>query len=142
MIGTVFFDSNVLVYAQGGPRADLGKQFRAKELFEQHILSHSAAVSTQVVQEFYTVCRRFGMDRRELLPAVETLLGLHLVVNGPAEIQAALRLEDRYQISFWDALIVAAAESAGAEVLFTEDLHHGQPYGSVVARNPFLPPET
>jgi predicted nucleic acid-binding protein len=134
--GKTFFDSNILVYAQGGQ--DIAKQRRAQELFQQYAASGMAAVSTQVVQEFYNVCRRLGMDRQELFAAVDTLLNQRLlVVNGPDEIRAAIRLEERYQIPFWDALMVAAAEAAGAEVLFTEDLNDGQQYGSVVARNPF-----
>jgi predicted nucleic acid-binding protein len=52
-------------------------------------------------------------------------------------ILAALAIEERYQISFWDALIVAATEAAGAQVLYTEDLSDGQQYGQVVVRNPF-----
>jgi predicted nucleic acid-binding protein len=50
--------------------------------------------------------------------------------------------ELRYQISFWDGLILAAAEAGGAEVLYTEDLSHGQRYGGVLARNPFRPTDT
>jgi len=69
--------------------------------------------------------------------AVQELLVLPLVMTGPPEIRAAIRFEQRYRISFWDALIVAAAESGGADMLFTEDLNDGQQYGSVMARNPF-----
>jgi predicted nucleic acid-binding protein len=47
--------------------------------------------------------------------------------------------EERHKVSFWDALILAAAESGGAEVLYTEDLNDGQQYGAVQARNPFRP---
>lgn len=60
-----------------------------------------------------------------------------LVVLGPSHIRAAIENEDRFHISFWDALIVAAAEAGGASLLFTEDLNDGQHYGSVLARNPF-----
>jgi predicted nucleic acid-binding protein len=54
---------------------------------------------------------------------------------------SAIQNEERYQISFWDALILAAADSGGAEVLYTEDLNDGQQYGSVLVRNPFRSPE-
>jgi predicted nucleic acid-binding protein len=50
----------------------------------------------------------------------------------------ALELEQRYQISFWDAMIVQAAESAGCEVLYSQDLSHRQEYGGVLVVNPFL----
>ena len=60
-----------------------------------------------------------------------------MVIIDADSILAALATEERYQISFWDALIVAAAETAGAQVLYTEDLNDGQRYGQVVVRNPF-----
>jgi predicted nucleic acid-binding protein len=68
---------------------------------------------------------------------VRSLLDLPVVIIDADSILAALATEERYQISFWDALIVAAAETAGAQVLYTEDLNDGQRYGQVVVRNPF-----
>jgi predicted nucleic acid-binding protein len=56
---------------------------------------------------------------------------------GPSHIERALWAEEYYQVSFWDALIPAAAEIRGADVLYTEDLSDGQQYGSVKAENPF-----
>lgn len=95
-------------------------------------------LSTQVVQEFYVAgSRRLGMPRRELQEATAALLECELVVVGPAHIMSAISMEGRYQVSFWDALILAAAESGRAEVLYTEDLNDGQRYGSVMVRNPF-----
>jgi predicted nucleic acid-binding protein len=64
-------------------------------------------------------------------------LDLPLVILGPSHITSAIQNEEQYRISFWDGLILAAAESGGAEVLYTEDLNHGQQYGTVFARNPF-----
>jgi predicted nucleic acid-binding protein len=69
--------------------------------------------------------------------ATTTLLGWPLIAIGPAEIMSAIEAEERYQISFWDGLILAAAEAGGAEVLYTENLNDGQRYGAVVARHPF-----
>ena len=59
-------------------------------------------------------------------------------MNGPDSIVEALDLEERYQISFWDALVIRAAHASGAEVLYSEDLSHGQMYGSVRVMNPFV----
>ena len=56
---------------------------------------------------------------------------------GPPHILRAIQDEEHHKISFWVALILAAAESGGAEVVYTEDLNDGQKYGNVVARNPF-----
>ena len=135
-----FFDTNVLLYMYGG--ADPAKRTCARKLFQQHADSGRVRVSTQVVQEFYVSgSRKLGMARRELLEAVAALLDLPLIVVGPAHIVAAIEFGVRYQIAFWDALIIAAAESSGAEVLYTEDLNDGQRYGTVLARNPFRFPE-
>ena len=131
--GKVFFDTNVLLYLYSG--ADLAKQAHAQRLALEHV--GRIVVSTQVVQEFYTAGRRkIGMPQSELEEAVQELLVLPLVMTGPPEIRAAIRFEQRYRISFWDALVVQAAESSGAAVLFSEDLPDGQTYGNVRVANP------
>lgn len=130
-----FFDTNVLLYMYG---SDAVKRSRAIELYEEYTLSERMLISTQVVQEFYSVgSRRVRMPRALLHEIVAELLTWPVITIWPAEIVAALEIEERYRISFWDALILAAAESGGADVLFTEDLNDGQQYGTVTVRNPF-----
>jgi predicted nucleic acid-binding protein len=132
-----FFDTNVLLYMYGG---DAGKRTRAKDLFREYTRAGRMLVSTQVVQEFYAAgSRKLGMPRPELRDAAAALLDCPLVVVGPSHILSAMQNEERHKVSFWDALILAAAESGGAEVLYTEDLNDGQQYGAVQARNPFRP---
>jgi predicted nucleic acid-binding protein len=133
--GKAFFDTNVLLYMYGG---DQGKQAQAKQLFRQYARADRMLLSTQVVQEFYAAgSRKLGMPRRELREATAALLESPLIVVGPSHIASAMQNEERYQIHFWDALILAAAESGGAEVLYTEDLNDGQQYGTVLVSNPF-----
>lgn len=133
--GRAFFDTNVLLYIYGG---DPAKRARATGLFREHSLSGGLVLSTQVVQEFYAAgSRKLGIPRSELLEAVAALLECPLVTVGPVEITAAVVAEERYRISFWDALMIAAAETAGAELLYTEDLSDGQRYGTTTVRNPF-----
>ncbi len=133
--GKAFFDTNVLMYMYGG---DAARRARAKELFYAHGSAGSLLISTQVVQEFYAAgLRKLGMPRQELCAATSLFLQCPLVIVQPAHIQAAIENEARYRISFWDGLILAAAESGGAEILYTEDLNDGQRYGAVEARNPF-----
>ena len=92
-----------------------------------------------MVQEFYAAgARKLGIPRRQLRETTRSLLDLPLVIIGPSHINRALENESRHKISFWDALILAAAEAGGAELLYTEDLNHGQKYGAVLVRNPFL----
>jgi predicted nucleic acid-binding protein len=131
-----FFDTNVLLYLYSS--ADPGKQERARTLYREHALSGSILVSTQVVQEFYVAAtRKLRLANPVARTLTEALLDLPLVIVSPAHIRSALDYERHYQISFWDALIVAAAEAGGAAVLYTEDLNDGQQYGSVLVRNPF-----
>ena len=134
--GKAFFDTNVLLYMYSG--ADLNKQNQARELFRQCMEQGRILVSTQVVQEFYAAgSRKLGMPRPQLREAISALLDLPLVVVGAAEITSAIDSEGRYSLSFWDALILAAAESGGADIVYSEDLSHGQQYGGVTVRNPF-----
>ena len=60
------------------------------------------------------------------------------MADGGGSILRGLEVQERNRISFWDAMIVRAAESAGCEVLYSEDLSHGQEYGGVLVVNPFL----
>src|SRR5687767_9736544 len=116
-----FFDTNVLLYMFGG---DAGKRKRATELFEGYAQSGRMLLSTQVVQEFYAAgSRKLGVPRRELREAITAFLDLPLVVLGPFHITQAIQNEEQYKVSFWDGLILTAAESGGAEILYTEDLN-------------------
>ena len=63
-------------------------------------------------------------------------LAWDLVTNDGASVLDAIDLEARFQLSFWDALIVTAARNGGASVIYSEDLQHGQRFGSVRAENP------
>jgi predicted nucleic acid-binding protein len=139
MSGEAFVDTNLLVYAhdrQAGTKA-----IRAQELLAQLWKEKRGVLSTQVLQEFcVNVRRKFQqpMTSAEVREAVLAYKSWRMVVNTANSILRALELEQRYQISFWDAMIVQAAESAGCEVLYSEDLSHGQEYGRVLVVNPFL----
>ena len=134
-----FVDTNVLVYAHD--RAAGAKHEVARALVERLWQERSGIVSTQVLQELYVNLRQ--KTRTPLAPA-EALLLLadylrwELVVNTGESILEAVDLEQRFRLSFWDALIVHAATASGAETLYSEDLGHGQKYGPVRVTNPFL----
>jgi len=72
----------------------------------------------------------------EIGKLIEDYLSWEIVVNTPQSILAALGIEKRYKVSYWDALILHAAESCGATILYSEDLGHGQRYGTVEVVNP------
>jgi predicted nucleic acid-binding protein len=132
-----FVDTNILMYAHDSAAGE--KHARAKALVEELWKSRSGAVSTQVLQELAVNLRRKAkkpLDAKATRDVISDYLAWHVVVNGGDSILEALELEARYQLSFWDALVVQAAMVAGAEILYSEDLSDGQRYGTVQVENP------
>jgi predicted nucleic acid-binding protein len=133
-----FVDTNVLVYAHDSSAG--WKRDTAHALMAQLWGSGSGVLSTQVLQELCVALRRkaaLPLSADDTRKVVETFLSWEIVVNTPVSVFRALYLESRYQISFWDALILQAAEGSGATILYSEDLASGQKYGSVRVVNPF-----
>lgn len=138
MSAEFFVDSNVLVYAHDAGAGD--RHEVARELVRRLWRDRSGVLSTQVLQEVYVNVRRKAekpVSREEALRLIEDYLAWEVVVNTPRSVLEAIRIEKRFDISFWDALIVHAAQSAGATTLYTEDLNDGQAYGPVRAIDPF-----
>ncbi|HEY3056341.1 MAG TPA: PIN domain-containing protein [Thermoanaerobaculia bacterium] len=138
MIEKVFVDSNVLVYAHD---ADAGaKQRIAANAVAEILDARSGVLSIQVLQEFYsTVTRklRSAVTRevaRELLRGYSSWTIQPLTAD---DVVTASFLEQRHQLSFWDALIVQTAVLAGAKRLLSENFQHGRSIGGVVVENPF-----
>ncbi len=134
-----FVDTNVLMYAHDAAGGE--KHQRAKELVERLWRARAGVVSTQVLQELAVNLRRKArkpLSARETREIVADYLTWRVIVNRGSAILEALDLEFRHQISFWDALVIRAAQSAGVDTLYSEDLSHGQNYGGVTAVNPFL----
>ena len=134
-----FVDTNILMYAHD--KAAGAKHERAKALVEELWRDRTGVVSTQVLQELSVNLRkkvRQPVDAKATRDIVADYLAWQVIVNGGEAILDALDIEKRYQISFWDALIVQAAQSSGAEVLYSEDLADGQRYASIHVLNPFV----
>jgi predicted nucleic acid-binding protein len=135
---TVFIDTNVLVYAHDAE--DKEKAAAAIALLTELWTSGTGAVSTQVLQEFYSVATgklRPPMSPAEARQVVADYAEWAVVETTPQLILSATVLHERHEVSFWDALIVEAALLAGADTLLTEDLHHGQQFGPLAVHNPF-----
>ena len=132
-----FVDTNILIYAHD---ADAGaKHERARALVEELWRTRSGVVSTQILQELAVNLRRKTaqpLSAKATRGIVADYTSWQVVENNAESILEALELEERYQISFWDALVIQAARTAGAEVLYSEDLSDGQMYGSVRVVNP------
>jgi predicted nucleic acid-binding protein len=137
MSDRVFLDTNILVYAHE-PESGI-KHERARALIEKLWNTGAGVLSTQVLQELCVNLRR-KMAKPWTLEETRNLIldykNWQIVVNTPDSVIEALAIEASYQISFWDALIVHAAERSGATILYSEDFSDGQTYGSVRVVNP------
>jgi predicted nucleic acid-binding protein len=134
-----FVDTNILVYAYD--RGAGAKHAKALDLLENLWLEGTGILSTQVLQEFYVNVRRKAqrpVTVEQARDLVSDYLAWDPVVNDGAAMLEAIDLENRYKLSFWDSLIVAAAQKSGASIIYSEDFNHGQKFGSVEVRNPFL----
>lgn len=134
-----FADTNLLVYAYD--RTAGSKHHLVVKFFHELLATTAGVLSTQVLQELAVSLQRkvaAPMSPSEVSSILTELQqDWEIFINVPATILNALRLEDSFQISFWDALILSSAQSASATILYTEDLNHGQLYGGVRVLNPF-----
>jgi predicted nucleic acid-binding protein len=137
MNGLAFFDTNVLVYADDVSWPE--KQERAIALFAEHLRRGTAVVSLQVLQEYFAAAtRKLRLTPEKAQRKVEILARGRVVRFEPSDVVAAIELHRLTCVSFWDALIVHAARSAGALVLYSEDLGRNAVVGGVRVVNPFL----
>jgi predicted nucleic acid-binding protein len=139
MSGKCFVDTNILIYAYDSSSGS--KHATAGALLDRLWQSGTGVLSTQVLQEFCVTMQRNALRRpglNDIRAVIFAYLAWEVVVNPPESVITALEIAARYKISFWDALIVSAAEQAKAETLYSEDLNAGQLYGSVRVVNPFL----
>src|SRR5580704_4151728 len=133
----VFVDSNVLLYAVDD--ADRKKQQAARDWRAELWKSRRGRTSFQVLSEFYVnAVRKRPSAREEARAEVRDLLAWNPVVAEAALLERGWKIQDRYHLSFWDALIVAAAKAALCRYLLTEDLQAGQALDGIEVVNPFL----
>lgn len=133
-----FFDTNVMVYAVD-PSAGL-RHVPAQELMARHMQERTLVLSTQVLQEGYSVLTRKKQVSTDLALEVVSTWAEEKVVPASVDlVLAGLALSRRYQLSVWDGLIVQAALQAGCDVVFSEDLQAGMRFGDLEVINPFTP---
>lgn len=135
----VFLDTNALLYAY-----DLTTP--AKRNASLRLLSttnqgnFSAVISTQVLQEFYNgLTRKLRIPSRDAAVELKNLMTLEIVSMTPTIVVAATEFHAAHSLSFWDALILAAAQSARCDELWTEDFQAGRQFGNLKVVNPFFP---
>ncbi len=132
-----FVDTNVLLYAAGSLPAEQAKRQRAAE-----VLTRTDCVfSVQVFQEFYVQATRPSrpapLSHEAAVAFITTLLRFPVQALTVAVLRDALALKARFQVSYWDAAILAAARAAGCREVLSEDLNAGQDYDGVRVVNPF-----
>ena len=131
-------DTNVIVYAYDTTAG--AKRDRARELLQRLWESGEGILSVQVLQElFVTLTRKFATsvtvgDARQLVADMATW---HVFAPGAGDVLDAVDASARWQLPFWDAMVLIAARRGGADVVWSEDLNDGQAYDGVVVSNPF-----
>ena len=136
---TCFFDTNVLIYAIDGRFAE--KQKCAIALYAQTVKDRSFVISTQVLVEFFnatTQGKQPLLQRHEAQSQVSALARQRVIPTTASMVVSAMGYTERFQMQWFDALMVDAAVSAGAKTLYSEDMHHGQRFGELTVVNPFL----
>jgi len=130
MTARFFVDTNVLAYAASNAVADQAKRKRALDLIEQPDL----ALSGQVLAEFYVTATskaKLNLTHDEAVFLLNTLDRIPACPITRELVMAAVTLRQRYQISYWDAAILAAAKAMGCATVYSEVLNDGQSYDGV-----------
>jgi predicted nucleic acid-binding protein len=136
MTAPVFVDSNVFIYAvdRANPRKNEAARLWRSELWKSRL----GRVSFQVLEEFYAnVHRKWPGAREQVQAEIRNLMAWRPVVIDERIVEDGWTIQERYKISFWDSLIVAAAKAASCRYLLTEDLQASQDLDGVVIVNPF-----
>ena len=132
-----FFDTNVLIYADDSSAPE--KQKRANDLFIEHLQHGMAALSLQVLQEYFAVAtQKFAIAPEIAQRRVEIFSLANVVRFDVNDVIAAIELHRLTQLSFWDALVVHAARVSGASTIFSEGFQHGGVLAGVRVLNPFV----
>jgi predicted nucleic acid-binding protein len=136
MTAPVFVDTNVLLYALDN--RDPHKQQAARAWRAELWKRRRGRISFQVLQEFYVnVAQKWPAAKDDARAEIRDLMTWKPIAVDSAVIERGWKIQDRYQLSFWDALIVAAAKLSSCGFLLTEDLQAGQDLDGIVVVNPF-----
>ena len=139
MKNSMFLDTNILVYAYD--QHDPHKQIIAQGLLTDGIKQENLILSVQVLGEFFNVVTRYipqPMSPGEAKEVINTLSILPVQDIDMMMVKRAIDTHDVYQISYWDSLIISAAERAGCGMILSEDLSDGQIYHNILVNNPFI----
>lgn len=133
-----FFDTNILIYA--ADRSEPEKQSLARRLLNSAVENETGALSVQVLGEFFSVVTRripYPLSVEEAEETIHRVAVLPVVELDWALVRRAIDTHKEYGISYWDSLIIAAAEKAGCTQIVSEDLNSGQSYHGITVVDPF-----
>lgn len=132
-MNAAFFDTNIVFYAAA--RDGSSKWETARGLLH----ARRIVVSTQVLMETYAaLTRKLKLAQSQARQWTEMLAQETVIAVEADDVRAALDAAQRFQVSHWDGLILKSAEKSGLDLVYTEDLNHGQMYGPVRVCNPFI----
>jgi predicted nucleic acid-binding protein len=130
-----FLDTNILLYAASSAKSEQNKRTKAREL----LAKEGGGLSVQVQAEFYVnATGKFKLPHDKVVGILESLDSYPVLALTEAVFWAALQIKGRYQLSYWDSAIIAAALELGCHTVYSEDLNHGQSYAGVRVINPFV----
>lgn len=138
MKGANFFDTNILVYAYDNHFPD--KQQRAREVIISAVKNGNGVLSTQVLGEFFTVVTRkikTPLSVRDARSIIQYMGSMPVQEIDLLIVKRAIDTLEQYKISYWDSLIIAAAERAQCNCILSEDFIAGQKYHDIEITNPF-----
>jgi predicted nucleic acid-binding protein len=137
MADRYFVDTNVLVYSRDVSERE--KQKRAREWMRYLWYTRSGKLSYQVLQEYYVTVTEIlkpGLDRESARNDIRLLLAWQPVPVDAPVTEGAWTLQDRHTLSWWDALILSAAQTCECTRIITEDLQEGEVFGDLSVLNP------
>lgn len=137
-VADAFLDTNVLLYAISTDPSEAAKAAVARHLLTTENWAWSAQVAAEFVNASTAKRRPLPLTLAQAEQWIDIWLAFPLVPVDGALVKEALRLAQRYQISYFDAQVVAAAKRLGCATMYSEDLNHGQVYDGVKVVNPFL----
>ncbi len=133
----VFVDTNILVYAHDREAGEKYRIAREKIAYLWN-LPLPPAISLQVLQEFYVNLVKKHVSAEDSRQAIVDYLRWNVIDNDRSLLLEGIDLKDRWQVSLWDALILAAAKRAKAGVIWSEDFSANQDYNGITVVNPLL----
>lgn len=141
MSDRIFFDTNILVYAFNSRDSEKEKSQTAQELLLKALSEDNLILSVQVLGELHVTLTQKGkppLSQSDSKKIIDKICVAEIMELTKKMVLSALELQIRHKLSYWDALIIATAQSARCNRMFSEDLQHGQKFGELQILNPFI----